>query len=94
MKPLNADDNDLTALEQDYWARFIALFARVDAKKPEKGIQALFARARQQALQQAKPLEVALQAEFEAATERTERRVSLLSQCQIPQARDTLQERL
>ncbi|WP_303674171.1 hypothetical protein [Vampirovibrio chlorellavorus] len=71
----------LSPLEKAYWAQLEALFKRVDARKPEKGIIALIFRARALADQQNIPLEQALADTLEGATQRTERRIALLQQC-------------
>ncbi len=73
----------LNPLERDYWQAFDLLFQRVQARKPEKGIQVLLLRAREQAEQQGLPLAAVLSDTLQAATERTERRIALLSQCAL-----------
>jgi hypothetical protein len=70
-----------TELEQRYCERFLALFARVEAQQPEKGIRTLIARARTLALESGQSLEVALELVYQEALERTERRLALISQC-------------
>jgi hypothetical protein len=74
----------LTALEKEYWQALHDLFQRVNPRRPEKGIQALLLRARQQAQAHKISLELALAQILKDATERTERRLQLLNQCTLP----------
>ncbi len=64
--------------EAFYREKFYALFARVEAHQPEKGFQTLLQRAQAKAKSAQISLEVALEAEYQAAVVRTERRVQLL----------------
>ncbi|WP_373531767.1 hypothetical protein [Vampirovibrio sp.] len=73
----------LTDLESRYWDQFKALFQRVSAQKPEKGIQTLIIRARAMAAAQNIELAVALEETLAAATQRTERRIALLNACPV-----------
>jgi hypothetical protein len=74
----------LLPIEQVYWHKLAELFQRVNPQKPEKGIQALILRARNAATENAGLLEEELERTFQAAKERTERRIQLLSQCHLP----------
>ncbi len=73
----------LSPLEKVYWAQLEALFRRVEARRPEKGIVALIFRARALVAHQNIPLEQALADTLEGATQRTERRIALLKQCPL-----------
>lgn len=74
----------LSELERTYWHKLAELFQLVDPKKPEKGIQALILRARKASAENQLPLADELKSIFQAAKERTLRRVELLSRCQLP----------
>ena len=72
-----------TELEMAFVKRFLALFARVDAQRPHKGIRTLIVRARQKAEQANMPLQAALEEVYEGALMRTERRIQLIQQCTL-----------
>jgi hypothetical protein len=74
---------DNSQLEDRYHQQFMALFAMVDAQQPEKGIQTLFNRAKQQSATNNIPYAEALEDEYLAAEKRTHARLALLSQCQL-----------
>lgn len=73
----------LNALEKEYWHRLYEIFQRVNPQKPEKGIRTLITRARQSALLNQVPLDIALQDVLQGAIERTNRRVELLNRCSL-----------
>ncbi len=73
----------LSELERAYWYKLAELFQLVDPQKPEKGIQALILRARKASTDNQLPLADELVTMFQAAKERTLRRVELLSRCQL-----------
>lgn len=75
MKP----PSDLTPLEAIYQEKLRILFERVDAQKPEKGISTLLQRAREKMIQTKISHEQALVEIYEAAVERTERRIALIN---------------
>jgi hypothetical protein len=71
-----------TELEAEYREKFLALFALVEAAKPEIGIAVLFARARAAMVENAKlSYADALAQEYAAAEARTYARLALLNQC-------------
>ena len=74
---------DLTPLEQVYAEKLCVLFARVDARHPEKGIETLLQRARSLSRQKSLPIGQALDEVYQGAVERTERRLLLLGQCSL-----------
>jgi hypothetical protein len=74
----------LSALERTYWHKLAELFQLVNPQKPEKGIQALISRARKASAENQSSLADELETMFQAAKERTLRRVKLLSRCQLP----------
>jgi tRNA pseudouridine55 synthase len=69
----------LSNIEKHYYQQLQTLFSRVNALQPEKGIQALFRKAKNKAKKSGKPddLSFYLEQELVAATERTERRLRL-----------------
>lgn len=76
----------LSSIELNYWQAFLDLFARVDARCPEKGARSLIMRARHQAALVGggeSALVEALAKELAAATARTERRLALLGACRV-----------
>jgi|GEM_PF-2178045 len=81
----------LSPVEQIYWHKLAEVFQMVSVQKPEKGIKALLLRARVDALTSGVSLEEALKAVYQGARERTERRVALLSRCQLPKPTDSQQ---
>jgi hypothetical protein len=72
----------LSELEKYYWHKLADLFQLVSPQKPEKGIHALILRARKASNDSQAPLDGELETMFQAAKERTLRRVELLSHCQ------------
>ena len=72
--------------EQAFHDACIKLFALVEAKYPERGIQALFKRAQQEAQQSNTPLSDCLLSTYQAARERTLKRLALLKQCPVTEA--------
>lgn len=80
---LKAFYQSLNPLEKIYWKKFDILFKKVSAQKPEKGIYTLIERARKIAKTEHIPLKLALEKMLEGATERTERRIALLNQCDL-----------
>lgn len=74
----------LSELERTYWHKLAELFQLVEPQKPEKGIQALILRARKASAENQSPLTDELETMFQAAKERTLRRVELLNRCQFP----------
>jgi len=78
--------DDLSPQELTYWQAFLDLFARVDARCPEKGARSLIMRARNQAALVGggeAALANALANELAAATARTDRRLALLGACRV-----------
>ena len=64
--------------------RCIALFALVQAEKPEKGIATLIARAKAKMTESPElTLEQALEIEYQEAKRLTENRLNLLGQCKL-----------
>ncbi len=76
-------------VEAHYRQQFLALFARVQAKYPERGIAALFKRAAQQVVRTGCSQKAALEAEYQAAKIRTEKRLTLTKQCGVNPVDDT-----
>jgi hypothetical protein len=74
----------LSPLESSYWQKLDALFKRVSARQPEKGIATLILRARAMAESESIPLAEALEAVLTGAVTRTERRIALLGHCSVP----------
>ncbi len=74
----------LSALEADYWQRFLALFLRVDPAKPEKGCVAMIQRARAMAVKENIAIEAILARLYAEAECRTERRLALTTHCTLP----------
>lgn len=74
---------DYSQLEARYHQQFLELFAMVDAQQPEKGIQTLFKRAKQQSASGNIPYADALEHEYQSAKKRTHARLALLSNCKI-----------
>lgn len=75
--------DDDAAIEAHYRQLFLALFARVQAKHPERGIATLFSRAKKQVEKTGCPYGDALETEYQAAKIRTEKRLALTQQCDI-----------
>lgn len=76
-------DLSLTPLEEEYRLRLLDLFSRVNPQKPEKGIRPLILKARQRMETDGLSEAQALEEMYQAALERTERRIRLLSSCQL-----------
>jgi lysine/ornithine N-monooxygenase len=83
--PKPEDGNAYNLLEAQFVPKFLALFAQVSARQPEKGVKALILRARRQARQTGLPLETVLDQVYQDAVERTERRIQLLQRCELKQ---------
>jgi hypothetical protein len=77
----NSMNEPLSELERHFRERLLVLFARVDAQQPEKGVQTLLLRAHAIASETKQPLAQVLEAVYQDALERTERRLALLNQC-------------
>ena len=73
----------LSNLEKRFAEKLHTVFAQVYPQKPEKGIATLLKRARAEASKTSQPLEEILETLYQGAVERTERRIKLLSQCNI-----------
>jgi hypothetical protein len=72
---------DLTPLETEYTQKFLDLFALVHASRPEKGINAILTRVREEVALTGQPLAQVLQKHYQAAKQRTLRRLALTKQC-------------
>jgi hypothetical protein len=76
---------DLTPLETEYTQKFLDLFALVDASRPEKGINAILTRVREEVALTGQPLAPVLEKHYHAAKQRTLRRLVLIKQCSLKQ---------
>jgi lysine/ornithine N-monooxygenase len=80
----------LTELEKCFVDKLHKVFAQVHPQKPEKGVAALLKKAREQAAQSNQSLAEILETLYQGAVERTERRIKLLSQCDIQSRNEPL----
>ncbi len=78
----NKPPEHLSDIEKLYWQKYLDLFALVEAKFPEKGINTLFSRAKA-LTKEGLNYETALSKTYLGAKERTERRINLLNSCTI-----------